>query len=102
MANKKRRSFTPEQKAEAVVRHVQDGVAVSDLCEGLGIHPNQYYDWQKQAFSNLPATFQKGDAVLKRLEVKLAKAHERIAKKDWAMAELLEEHIALKKNGGET
>ena len=27
--------------------NVQDGVPVSQVCEDLGIHPNQYYDWQK-------------------------------------------------------
>mgnify|MGYP000206213375 CR=1 FL=1 len=37
--------------------HVQDGVPVSQVCENLGIHPNQYYDWQKQAFSSLPHVF---------------------------------------------
>jgi transposase-like protein len=94
--------FTAEQKSEAVIKHVQDGTAVSDLCENFGIHPNQYYDWQKHAFSNLAATFRKEDTRLKALEKRLAKAHEKIARKDWAMGELLEEHIALKKNNGAT
>lgn len=100
MGKRIRRIFTSEQKAAAVVRHVQDGVLVSDLCAELGIHPNQYYDWQKQALSNLSVTFEKRDSERKKLEKQLVSAHEKIAKKDWAIAELLEEHIALKKNGG--
>jgi transposase-like protein len=100
MARRKRRGFTPEQKAAAVVRHLQDGIAISALCEELEIHPNQYYDWQKQALGNLSAAFQSGDAARKRIELELAGARERLARKDWAMAELLEEHIALKKKSG--
>ena len=100
MTRKKRRGFTPEQKAAAVIRHLQDGIAVSTLCEDLDIHPNQYYDWQKQALGNLSATFQNVDSARKRLEAELAGVRERLSRKDWAMAELLEEHIALKKKNG--
>lgn len=102
MGKRIRRIFTPAQKATAVVRHVQDGVLVSDLCDELGIHPNQYYEWQKQALSNLEVTFEKRDSERKKLEKALAATRAKLARKDWAIAELLEEHIALKKNGGVT
>ena len=45
-----RRRFSDVQKTKAILAHVQDGVPVSQVCEDLGIHPNQYYEWQKQAF----------------------------------------------------
>ena len=41
-------------KNESSLPQVQDGVAESQVFENLGIHPNQYYELQKQAFSSLP------------------------------------------------
>jgi transposase-like protein len=38
-------------------RHLLEGVAVSDLCEELGIHATQYYTWQKQLFENGAVAF---------------------------------------------
>ena len=88
-------------KTKAVLSHVQDGVPVSQVCENLGIHPNQYYDWQKQAFSSLPHVFSR-DAIRQershRREVDNLKA--KLSQKDEVIAELLTEHIALKKKTG--
>ncbi len=50
MSRRPRRKFSEVQKTKAVLPHSQDGVPVSQVCENLGIHPNQYYEWQKQAF----------------------------------------------------
>jgi transposase len=101
MEKRARRLFTAEVKAQAIVRHVQDGVAVSALCEELGIHPNQFYDWQKLAFSNLAATFQKeSDAEARRLSAEVVRINAKLAQKDELIAEVLSEHIALKKKIG--
>ncbi len=48
----KRKQPTPEQKLAIVRRHLVEKVPVSDLCDELGVHPNQYYNWQKQSFEN--------------------------------------------------
>ena len=42
--------FTPDEKAKAVMRHFQDGIAISTICGELSIHPNLFYIWQKQLF----------------------------------------------------
>ena len=57
MSRRPRRRFSDVQITKAVLAHVQDGVPVSQVFENLGIHPNQYYEWQKQAFSSLPHVF---------------------------------------------
>ena len=62
MSSRPLRRFSDVQKTKAVLAHVQDGVPVSQVCEDLGIHPNQYYEWQKQAFSSLPHVFSR-DAI---------------------------------------
>jgi len=57
-----RRRFSDTQKTKAVLAHVQDGVPVSQICENLGIHPNQYYECQKLTFSSLRHVFSR-DAI---------------------------------------
>ena len=55
----KRKRFTPEQKVAIVRRHLLEGVPVSDLCDELGIHATQYYNWQKQLFENAAPAFER-------------------------------------------
>ena len=57
MFRRPRRRFSDVQKTKAVLAHVQDGAPVSQVCENLGTYPNQFYEWQKQAFSSLPHDF---------------------------------------------
>ena len=40
-------------------RHLLEGVPVSDLCDELGIHATQYYNWQKQLFENAAPAFER-------------------------------------------
>ena len=80
---------------------MSNGVPVSQVCEDLGIHPNQYYYWQKQAFSGLPHVFSRDTVRQERShqrEVDNLKA--KLSQKDEVIAELLTEHIALKKDWG--
>ena len=101
MPRRPRRRFSDVQKTKAVLSQVQNGVQVSHVCEDLGIHPNQYYDWQKQTFFGLPHVFSR-DTVRHELshqrEVDNLKAN--LFQKDEVIAELLTEHIALKKRLG--
>ena len=59
MSGKQRRSFSAEQKAAIVKRHLVEGVAVSDLCDEHEILPTQLYQWQKQLFENAAAAFER-------------------------------------------
>jgi transposase len=43
-----RRNFTPQEKAAIVLQHLVDKTPVSDLCDEFGLHPTQFYTWQKQ------------------------------------------------------
>jgi transposase-like protein len=98
---KKRRIFSPEQKSKAVVRHLQDGVAISTLCDELEILPTQFYDWQKQALSGLPRVFESQPNKISRSQTKeIEDLQTRLTQKDSVIAELLEEHITLKKSLG--
>lgn len=99
--NKKRKRFTAEQKAAIVRRHLVEQAPVADLAEELGIIPGQYYRWQQQAFSNLPALFErKGDSGQRRLEEENERLRRIIARKDEVIAEITGELIDAKKKSG--
>jgi transposase-like protein len=103
----KRKYLTPEQKVAIVRRHLLENVPVSDLCDEFGIHPTQYYIWQKHLFENGALAFERKsnasnerrqqDAQNRKIEQLEAKLH----KKNEVVAELLEEHVQLKKVLGE-
>jgi len=103
----KRKHFTAEQKAAIVRRHLLEGVPVSDLCDELGIHATQYYNWQKQLFENAAQAFERrpNQANQRRQEAaaerKIAELQAKLQRKNEVVAELLEEHVQLKKELGE-
>ena len=102
MSKQKRRRFTADQKAHAVLRHLQDRETVSSICESLSIHPNQFYNWQKEAMSNLSNAFVKDNtAKEKKVEQTMDRLKTEQQHKDSVIAELLSEHLALKKSLGE-
>lgn len=49
---KERKHYTAEEKVAILRRHLLDQVAVSDLCEELGLQPTVFYRWQKELFEN--------------------------------------------------
>jgi transposase-like protein len=103
----KRKQLTPEQKLSIVRRHLLEKVPISDLCDEVGIHPTQYYNWQKQLFENGTLAFERrtNSANQRRQEdaaaKKIAQLEVKLQKKNEVVAELLEEHVQLKKALGE-
>jgi transposase-like protein len=96
----KRRTFTPEEKVALLRRHFLEKVPVSDLCEQAGIHPTLFYNWQKQFFEGGTAAFERRSPAPdkgREAEEKIAALEEKLARKNEVVAELMEEHIALKK-----
>ena len=105
MSPRSRRQITGQQKVEIVKRHLVDGVPVSTLCEEYKIQPTQFYTWQKQLFENGEKAFErksKSPKVAASLEKKrIAKLEAKLVQKNEVVAELLEEHVKLKKELGE-
>lgn len=103
----KRKHLTPEEKVAILRRHLVEDVPISDLCDEYGIHATQYYAWQKQLFENGSLAFERkpNGANLRRQQDaqqrKIAELEEKIQKKNEVVAELLEEHVQLKKAVGE-
>jgi transposase len=102
---RQRRHFTAEQKVALLRLHFLEKTPVSDLCEQHGIAVNLFYNWQKQFFENGQAAFtandkrRKADDDLK--DRKIAALEDKLQRKNEVLAELMEEHVQLKKELGE-
>jgi len=106
--SKRRRNFSAEDKATILRRHLQDKVAVSDLCDEYHLQPSQFYRWQKQAMDNMVAALTSDggrsnskDNAVEKLAKKNEELESRLLKKDNVIAEISEEYIKLKKELGE-
>ena len=99
---KQRKRYTAEEKVAILRRHFLEKVPVSDLCEETGIHPTLFYRWQKEFFENGAAAFQ-GKARSKHPAERepIEYLEKKIRTKDEVLAELMAEHVALKKTLGE-
>jgi transposase len=99
---KKRKRFGAEEKAKVLRRHLVDKVPVSEVCEEYGIQPTVFYRWQKQLFEGAAGLFERQSPKKdRRSDGKVQALEAKIRKKDEVLAELMEEHVALKKSLGE-
>ncbi len=75
---------------------------ISDLCEELGTQPTQFYRWQQPFFENGVSAFERSSKPRTSTEQqRIAALEQKIRRKDEVLAELMEEHITLKKSLGE-
>lgn len=102
---RQRRHFTPEQKVALLRLHLLEKKPVSDLCEEHQLNVNLFYLWQKQFFENGAAAFANSDKHRKALQDakdrKIANLEDKLQRKNEVLAELMEEHVQLKKELGE-
>jgi transposase len=101
---KQRRRFTGTEKVALIKKHLVDHVAVSKLCEDHDLHASQFYLWLKEFFENGHRAFDsdrqaKADENAKDQKIQHLEA--KLQRKDSVLAELMEEHITLKKELGE-
>jgi len=97
---KERKHYTAEEKEAILRRHLLDMIPVSDLCEELGLQPTVFYRWQKEFFENGAAAFQSKERPGGQVEEKqkrIESLEKKVQTKDEVLAELMAEHIALKK-----
>lgn len=101
-----RRRFEDEDKLAVVRRHLIDKVPVSDLCDELNLQPTQIYTWQKLLFEHGASAFaaSRGKSKKKQDDKKdrqIESLEARIQQKNEVVAELLQEHVQLKKELGD-
>ena len=101
---KRRKHYTPEEKVAILRRHLVEGVPISDLCDESGLQPTVFYRWQKEFFENGAVAFQSQERPHRQVEEKQNRIEfleKKVQTKDEVLAELMAEHIALKKSLGE-
>jgi len=74
------------------------------LCDEFDLYPNQFYGWLKEFFEQGHLAFdtgRKARAVENAKDEKIEKLEAKLQRKDAVLAELMEEHVNLKKELGE-
>ena len=102
---RERRHFTPEQKVALLRLHLLEKKPISDLCQEHNLSVNLFYLWQKQFFENGHAAFahsgKRAKADTDAKDRKIATLEDKLQRKNEVLAELMEEHVQLKKELGE-
>jgi len=99
---KPRKHYTGEEKVAILRRHLLEQEPISKLCYELGLPPTAFYRWQKEFFENGAAAFQaKVRSDHQAGQERIQFLEKKIQRKDEVLAELMAEHIALKKELGE-
>jgi transposase len=95
---KPRKNYTPPEKVAILRRHLIDRVPVSDLCDQCVLSPTLFYAWQKLFFENGASAFEhkSGSGDKSHLRA-IAVLRDKLQRKNEVAAELMEEHIQLKK-----
>src|SRR5215472_7381901 len=103
--NAKRKQYSAPEKVAILRLHLLEKKPVSDLCDQYGIHPTLFYRWQKEFFENGAAAFdhrgQRRQAAEGVTDRKIAALEEKLQRQNEVLAELMEEHVPLKKELGE-
>lgn len=101
---RKRRSFTPAEKAAAVRKYLVDKVPVSQIADSMKVQPTLIHNWVNAALSQMERTFESpraAKATQNDHDKKLSQLREKLAAKNEVIAELMEENIKAKKDSGE-
>ena len=99
---KQRKQYAPEEKVAILRRHLLEKEPISKLCDEVGLQPTVFYRWQKEFFENGAAAFeQKRPTNHSAHQERIAYLQKKIQTKDEVLAELMAEHVALKKEIGE-
>ena len=99
---KTRKHYTAEEKVAIFRRHLLEHEPISKVCDELGLQPTVLYCWQKEFFENGAAAFQiksRSDHQVEKQRIEFLE--KKIQRKDEVLAELMAEHIELKKELGE-
>ena len=99
---KQRKQYAPEEKVAILRRHLLEKEPISKLCDEVGLQPTVFYRWQKEFFENGAAAFKQNAQPNRSAEQeRIVYLEKKIQTKNEVLAELMAEHVALKKDIGE-
>lgn len=98
---KERKNYTAKEKLIILRRHLIEHVPVSELCEQNRIQPTVFYRWQQDLFENGAIALERKNSHVGRAEKqRIAYLEGKLEQKNEVLAELMEEHVKLKKTLG--
>ncbi len=102
---RQRRNFSAPGKMAILREHLIDKVPVSEVCDKHGLNPTLFYQWQKKLFEEGAVVFEQPRSKSSRQKAAEARRIEaleaKVQEKNEVLAELMGEHVALKKTLGE-
>ena len=99
---KQRKHYAPEEKVATLRRHLLEKEPISKLCDEFGLQLTVFYRSQKEFFKNGAAAFEpKRPTNHSADQERIAYLEKKIQTKDEVLAELMAEHVAVKKTLGE-
>ena len=102
---KQRRNFSGTEKMAILREHLIEKVPISEVCDKHGLPPTMFYAWQKKLFEEGASVFEqpraKSSRQLAAEQRKIDALEAKVREKNEVLAELMGEHVALKKSLGE-
>jgi transposase-like protein len=98
-----RRHFNGTQKLAILRQHLIEKLPLSEVCQKHQISPTLFYQWQKKLFEEGASVFESraDDARQQAADSqKLTAIENKLQQKNEVLAELMGEHVALKKKLG--
>lgn len=99
---KERRQWSAEEKTRLLRRHLIEKIPISQVCSEAQLAPSLFHRWQELLFTNASlALAGKRKPESSKEQERCEKLEKRIQQRDEVLAELMAEHVALKKEFGE-
>jgi transposase len=104
MTKKGQSRFTTEDKLSILSERFLKQIPVADLCEKHKMHPSLFYKWQNTLFENGAIALERKKSghnenlALKKAQSEIEALKRDIQQKESVLADLMCEHIALKKS----
>jgi transposase len=98
-----RRNFTGAEKLAILREHLLDKVPISEVCQKHGLQPTVFYFWQKKLFEEGAVIFESRAANTRQQSDdarKIQALQAKLQQKNEVLAELMGEHVELKKSLG--
>ena len=98
-----RRHFSGAQKLAILREHLIEKVPLSEVCRKHDLQPTLFYLWQKKLFEDGASVFDSRPEGARQQAAeakKLAAIESKLNQKNEVLAELMGEHVALKKKLG--
>lgn len=98
-----RRHYSGAEKLAILRAHLLEKVPLSEVCQKHGLAPSLFYQWQKKLFEEGAAVFESKAATTRQQQAeaqRFAAVEAKLQQKNEVLAELMGEHVALKKKLG--